>query len=234
MSDFQKEKLLILNFINEVDNASEDNLIEIISKYTSKNFNMKCTHPFNEIIGIEEFATKFWFPIKKSFKPIQRRMDIFYAGTNLVDNHSSKWVVNMGHLLGSFNFPFFDIQPNFKTVMLWYCEFYKVEDNKIQEGAFFLDILKFMQHLNLSVVPESTGMIGFNPGPKTHQGLCFDKQSEIEGKKTLDLIMRMANRLIGEGMRTTIQDLHKDWHEDMIWWGPGGIGASYTLSLIHI
>ena len=31
MSDFQKEKLLVLNFINEVDNANEDNLIEIIS-----------------------------------------------------------------------------------------------------------------------------------------------------------------------------------------------------------
>ena len=52
MSDFQKEKLLVLNFINEVDNANEDNLIEIISKYTSKNFNMKCTHPFNEIIAV--------------------------------------------------------------------------------------------------------------------------------------------------------------------------------------
>ena len=64
MSDFQKEKSLVLNFINEVDNANEDNLIEIISKYTSNNFNMKCTHPFNEIIGIEEFVTKFWFPIK--------------------------------------------------------------------------------------------------------------------------------------------------------------------------
>ena len=64
MSDFQKEKSLVLNFINEVDNASENNLIEKISKYTSNNFNMKCTHPFNEIKGIEEFATKFWFPIK--------------------------------------------------------------------------------------------------------------------------------------------------------------------------
>ena len=32
MSDFQKEKSLVLNFINEVDNASENNLIEIISK----------------------------------------------------------------------------------------------------------------------------------------------------------------------------------------------------------
>ena len=102
---------------------------------------MKCTHPFNELKGADKIAKYLWSPIKKSFKPIQRRMDIFYAGTNLVDNHSSKWVVNMGHLLGSFNNPFLGIEPTKKTVMLWYCEFYRVENNKITEGAFFLDIL---------------------------------------------------------------------------------------------
>ena len=75
-----------------------------------------------------------------------------------------------------------------------------------------------MQHLKLSVVPDSTGMVGFNLGPKTHDGLYFEKQSEEEGNKTLNLMMRMANRLIGEGMRTTVSDLEKDWHEDMIWW----------------
>ena len=228
MPDFQKEKLLVLEFLKAIDNANENNLVETISKYTSENFKMKCTHPFNELDGADKIAKYLWSPIKKSFKPIQRRMDIFYAGTNLVDNHSSKWVVNMGHLLGSFNNPFFGIEPTKKTVMLWYCEFYKVENNKITEGAFFLDILKFMQHLKLLVVPDSTGMIGFNPGPKTHDGLYFEKQSDEEGNKTLDLMMRMANRLIGEGMRTTVSDLEKDWHEDMIWWGPGGIGASYT------
>jgi hypothetical protein len=155
-------------------------------------------------------------------------MDIFYAGTNLIDNHSSKWVVNMGHLLGIFNNPFLGIVPTRKAVMLWYCEFYRVENNKITEGAFFLDILKFMQQLQLPIIPESTGMVGFNPGPMTHDGLYFNKQPEEEGQKTLDLMMRMANRLVGGGMKTTIPDLEKDWHKDMIWWGPGGIGASYT------
>ena len=38
-------------------------------------------------------------------------------------------------------------------------------------------------------------------------------------------MMRMANRLIGEGMRTTISDLEKDWHEDMI----GGV----PVVLVH-
>ena len=228
MLDLQNEKKIILEFLNEIDNSDEKKIPEILTKYTSNNFKMRCTHPFNELEGVDQIANRLWLPIKKSFKKIQRRMDIFYAGTNLVDKHTSKWVVNMGHLLGIFEFPFFGIQSTNKPVMLWYCEFYKIENNKITEGAFFLDILKLMQHLNLSVVPESTGMVGFNPGPKTHNGLNFNRQNQEEGKKTLDLMMRMANRLIGEGMKTTISDLKKDWHENMIWWGPGGIGASYT------
>ena len=142
---------------------------------------MRCTHPFNELKGADNVANDLWIPIKNSFKPIQRRMDIFYAGTNLIDNHSSKWVVNMGHLLGIFNNPFLGIVPTRKAVMLWYCEFYRVENNKITEGAFFLDILKFMQQLQLPIIPESTGMVGFNPGPMTHDGLYFNTQSE-EGR----------------------------------------------------
>ena len=36
MPDFQKEKLLVLEFLNAIDNANDNNLVEIISKYTSK------------------------------------------------------------------------------------------------------------------------------------------------------------------------------------------------------
>ena len=228
MPDFQFEKNLVLNYLTELDKADPESVAEVINKYASPNFHLRCVHPFNDLVGAENIANKLWLPIKKSFMPIQRRMDIFYAGTNLIDNHSSKWVVNMGHFLGLFNEPFLGIAPTRKAAMLWYCEFYKIENNKITEGSVFLDIMKFMQQLQLPVVPESTGMIGFNPGPMTHDGLNFERQPEEEGKKTLDLIIRMANRLVGEGMQTTIPDLEKDWNKDMLWWGPGGIGASYT------
>ena len=103
MGDLQQEKELVLDFLNNIDKAENKNLAEIISKYTSNDFHMRCTHPFNEIKGAENVANNLWIKIKNSFKPIQRRMDIFYAGTNLIDNHSTKWVVNMGHLLGIFN-----------------------------------------------------------------------------------------------------------------------------------
>ena len=47
---------------------------------------MKCTHPFNELNGANQVANNLWVPIKNSFEPVQRRMDIFYAGINSLDN----------------------------------------------------------------------------------------------------------------------------------------------------
>ena len=40
----------------------------------------------------------------------------------------------------------------------------------------------------------------------------------------------MRDRLVkGSNMKSYKDELTLDWHDDMIWWGPGGIGASYTI-----
>jgi len=230
MSSFENEKKLVLEYFNSIDNSNNENLINRISKYTSDDFKMRCTHPFNELNGAEQVANNLWVPIKNSFKPIQRRMDIFYAGINSLDTNEGKWVTSMGHLMGIFNKPFFGIQPNFKSILLRYAEFYKVENDKITEGAIFLDIINLMQQLGLSVIPESTGLVGITPGPMNHKGLKLNISENAESRKTLELIHRMRDRLVkGSKMKSVKDELELDWHNDMIWWGPGGIGASYTI-----
>ncbi len=230
MSSFENEKKLVLEYFNSIDNSNNENLINRISQYTSDDFKMRCTHPFNELNGAEQVANNLWVPIKNSFKPIQRRMDIFYAGINSLDTNEGKWVTSMGHLMGIFNKPFFGIQPNFKSILLRYAEFYKVENDKITEGAIFLDIINLMQQLGLSVIPESTGLVGITPGPMNHKGLKLNISENAESRKTLELIHRMRDRLVkGSKMKSVKDELELDWHNDMIWWGPGGIGASYTI-----
>ena len=230
MLDLQEEKKLVLNYFNDLDNAENDELVEIISKYTSDNFHMRCTHPFNEIKGAENVAKNLWEPIKKSFNPVQRRMDIFYAGVNSHDENQGRWVSSMGHLMGIFKKDFFGLRPNNKSVLLRYAEFYKIEHNKITEGAFFLDLMNFMQQLGLSIIPESTGFVCITPGPMNHRGLKFSLSDKKEGEKTLELIHRMRDRLVeGSKMKSLKDELELDWKKDMIWWGPGGIGASYTI-----
>ena len=230
MPDLQAEKKLVLDYLKDINESNIDSLSEIISRYTSDDFKMRCTHPFNELNGVEQIANNLWKPMKHSFLPIQRRMDIFYAGINSLDNNEGIWVTSMGHFMGVFNKPFLGIRPNHKSILLRYAEFYKVENNKITEGAIFLDIINFIQQLGISIIPESTGLVCVTPGPMNHKGLKFDHSDNNESQKTLELIHRMRDRLVkGSKMQSYKDELTLDWHDDMIWWGPGGIGASYTI-----
>ena len=191
---------------------------------------MLCTHPFNELSGSSDIANNLWSPIKDSFTPVQRRLDIFYAGVNSLNENNDVWISSMGHLMGVFNKEFFGLKPNYKSSLLRFAEFYKVRENKITEGAFFLDIFNFMQQLGLSIIPKSTGLICVTPGPMNHKGLKFELSDDKESLQTLNLIHRMRDRLVeGSKMKSFEDELLLDWKEDMIWWGPGGIGASYTI-----
>ena len=230
MNNLQKEKTIVLNFLKDIDNSPKENLQEVISNHTSDDFKMLCTHPFNELSGSSDIANNLWAPIKDSFTPVQRRLDIFYAGINSLNENNDVWISSMGHLMGVFNKEFFGLKPNYKSSLLRFAEFYKVKENKITEGAFFLDIFNFMQQLGLSFIPQSTGLICVTPGPMNHKGLKFELSDDKESLQTLNLIHRMRDRLVeGSKMKSFEDELLLDWKEDMIWWGPGGIGASYTI-----
>ena len=64
MPDFQFEKNLVLDYIKELDNAGPESIAEIINKYASPNFHLRCVHPFNDLIGAEKIASNFWTTIK--------------------------------------------------------------------------------------------------------------------------------------------------------------------------
>lgn len=75
------------------------------------------------------------------------------------------------------------------------------------------------------------------PGPKTHDGLLVEACDEQAGADTLALINRMINDLntanqlsVQTGNNTVPREvLAQCWHEDMNWYGPEGIGATFTI-----
>ena len=75
------------------------------------------------------------------------------------------------------------------------------------------------------------------PGPRTHAGRLLDPQPEAEGVATLALCNRMCDDLsnLNEQSKITGTDevpvelLAQTWHDDMLWYGPGGIGSCYTI-----
>lgn len=66
----------------------------------------------------------------------------------------------------------------------------------------------------------------------THDGLMLDAQDAQEGRKTLAAIEYMVDDIktwSGGTDEPLVDELRRSWNEDMIWWGPAGIGATYTI-----
>ena len=230
MSDFQEEKKLVQQFYKKLDSANPDAIAEVMSEFMAPDALWRGFHPFNEMSGPADVATQFWMPLRQSLTRMQRRQDIFMAGLNEVDGFNSVWVVSMGHLMGLFDEPWLGIAPTGKMAFLRYCEFNKVENGKITETSMYFDIPHLMMQAGLQPFPPQTAAHLVQPGPMTHNGLMFDLQPEAEGKATLAAINAMIGDLgTWQSGLPLEEELARTWNDDMIWWGPAGIGATYTI-----
>jgi predicted ester cyclase len=233
---FQAEKDLIRAHHKALAGASSQTIAERLSQHCHPDVLWRGMHPFHEQIGPEAIAQSFWQPFLRAMTRLQRREDIFFAGKNTVG--PGLWVASMGHLMGLFDAPFLGIPPTGKIAMLRYAEFHRVENGQILETAFFCDLIHLMHQAGLRPLPPQTGAHLVQPGPATHDGLLYGPTDPSEGAETLALINRMIGDIAANSTAKDVskprdatpqEELSRCWHEDMIWWGPDGIGATYTI-----
>lgn len=231
MAKYQKAKRIVRDYFEDLEKASIGEVEEVLKKYMAEDYNFKSVYPFREQEGVKKAAEVFWEPLKKAFNHMQRRQDIFIAGTNELDGKT--WVMSMGHLMGLFDNDWLGIRHTRKMASLRYAEFSCVEEDKITKTGIFVDIIGIMQQAGVNPMPPSTGQYFIYPGPRGHNGLLFEDAPEEEGVKTLELVNKMVedlDKLNRSGaMGCPPEVLALTWNEDMIWYGPAGIGASYTI-----
>ncbi|MDH5797109.1 MAG: ester cyclase [Paracoccaceae bacterium] len=230
MAEFSAEKQVVQEFYAALDSAPETDLAGVMAQFCAPDLLWRGYHPFHEMNGPKAVAQGFWNVLRSSLSSLQRRMDIFMAGRNELDGYSSTWVVSMGHLMGLFDTSFLGIPPTRKMAFLRYCEFNRVVDGKIAETAMYFDLPHLMMQAGLQPFPPQTAAHLVQPGPITHDGLMFDAQPKKEGKRTLAAINAMISDLGQWDSGLSLEDeLRRTWAEDMIWWGPAGIGSTYTI-----
>lgn len=227
---YEPQKALVRAHHDVLAKATPETVASALAVHTSADWHWRGMHPFYEQKGAEAVAASFWAPFLTAMTKVQRRQDIFFAGHNEIDGFTSVWVVSMGHLMGLFDAPFIGIKPTQRIAMLRYAEFHKIVDDKIVETALFCDLLHLMRQAGQYPLPPQTGMHLVQPGPATHDGLLFEDAPRDESEKTLALI----NSMIGDinahhDYATPQEELARCWHDDMLWWGPEGIGATYTI-----
>lgn len=241
--DLQSAKQIVRDFHVALDSAEPDEIAATLATHTSSDWMWRGMHPFYEQVGSAAVAEVFWKPMRAAFAPLQRRPDVFLAGVSSADESElahpgSVWVMQMGHLLGLFDQPWLDIPPTRKMCFLRYAEFNRVgDDGRIHETAMFLDIPSVMRQAGHDPFPPATGSEHIQPGPLTHDGLLDSEQDPAAGLATMDLVDEMiadlseANRLANETGVDVVpyEAMARTWREDMIWSGPHGIGATYTI-----
>ena len=229
----QNAKSTVRDFHAAFDASNDDDLTAVLEKYVASDYFWRGMHPFYEQTGAEAVTNIFWLPLRKSLTSLQRREDVFMAGINNVDDGESVWVASMGNMMGLFDQDWLGIPATGKMAFLRYAEFHRVAGDKIIESAFFCDVISIMQQAGYYPLPQQTGAAILQPGPRTHDGLLFESQAESEGIKTMDLVNRMIadlSQLNSSGDdRCPPELLAQTWHDDMVWYGPTGIGATYTI-----
>lgn len=231
MKSFKKEKDLVRAYFKAMEETSAESVVEVMKEYMAQEYNFKGVYPFRQQIGVENAAEVFFVPLKKSLNRMQRRQDIFIAGENEMDG--TTWVMSMGHFMGLFDEDWLGIPKTRKMISLRYAEFNCVEEGKITKTGLFVDIIGFMQQAGVNPMPPQTGNYFVYPGPRNHDGLVFGDVPEQDGIDTLALVNKMVDDLsalnVSGSMGCPPEVLEKSWSKDMIWYGPGGIGASYTI-----
>ena len=228
MAGYQEAKTLVSQYYRELDAAAASDLEGVVRSYAAAGYKFRGVHPFNELTGADAVAATVWEPMRRALKPIQRRQDIFMAGTNEVD--AQPWVCSMGHLMGLLDGDWLGIPNTGKIVFLRYAEFHRVLSGRIAETAFFCDIVGVMKQAGLAPLPPQTGAEFIVPGPQTHDGLLFEQQPEQATAQTLALVNQMKDDLVGSGdFGCSDAVLAQTWHDGMLWFGPSGIGSTYTI-----
>jgi ketosteroid isomerase-like protein len=226
----QTEKALVRAHHDALAAATPASVAEALARHTAAGWHWRGMHPWHEQTGAEAVAAAFWAPFLSAMSRVQRREDIFFAGRNALDGFASVWVVSMGHLMGLFDAPFLALRPTRRLVMLRYAEFHRIEAGRIAETALFCDLLHLMRQAGQYPLGPQTGAHLVQPGPATHDGLLRADAPEAEGAATRDLICRMIGAINDHrAYAGPEEELAAHWHDDMVWWGPEGIGASWTI-----
>lgn len=231
MSTISNAKAVVRDYYSALESAqTSDDMRTVMQGATASTYLWRGFFPFGEMHSCDQLVDRFWAPFRKAITSMQRREDIFFAGANSLKDDGGVWVVSMGHLMGLFDQPWLGIRPTGKMVMLRYCEFNFVLDGKIAQTAFYFDIPHLMAQADQYPFAPQTGVHMVQPGPQTHDGLLYHDAPEEDGKATLAAINAMISDLGQWNSGLSLEDeLRRTWHEDMIWWGPTGIGATYTI-----
>ncbi|MEM1110434.1 MAG: nuclear transport factor 2 family protein [Pseudomonadota bacterium] len=229
--DYQDIKQRALAYCDAMAAADPSNVEAVLRGFTAPGYHCYAVHPFGRLEGEAAVAENLWQPLMRDWSSLKRRPFMFMAGTSEIDQ--TQWVISAGVFMGLLDGNWLGIPATGRLTTLRYAEFLGFAEGRITRSAFFCDIIDVMQQARVSPLPASLGASQIFPAPLTQDGLLFDRIPPEQGTETLNLIDRMVDDLkainANDALTCPPDYLRRTWHEDMAWYGPAGIGATFTI-----
>lgn len=188
--------------------------------------------PIETCIGPEGIESDLVAPLMNSLSHLHRRPALFIGGHSALPGQEGDWAAGYGHLVGNFDAPLLGLQPTGHLVFLRYGEFYRLEDNRVTEARIIIDWVDFMRQIGAPCLPHDLGTEIQFPAPASSDGVRLAPEDPAESARTLKLVEDMLGDLRSFDPETFESAGQSGtggyWHDDMLWYGPGGIGSNLS------
>ncbi|MEL7157734.1 MAG: ester cyclase [Actinomycetota bacterium] len=193
--------------------------------------------PVGSLTGPVRFVESAWAPLVASFPDLRRETFLFFGGRSngRVDGDASLdnrwWVTGTGVLRGTFAADYLTIPATGTEVAIRWGEFCCIDEGRIVETFFLIDVVDLMRQAGFEVLPPSRGIDGRYPRPAADDGILLDPQDHDVSDHSLAHIRRFIFDGLNEYDQTDLASMGMaDFFEpDVCWYGPGGIGACLGL-----
>jgi len=226
----RETEINIHRFLNAMIAAPDDDLTKLLDANLTPDVVWDVSAPINRLEGVKAVRQQLIQPLRHALSSLRRRDEIFIGGPTR--RGSGDWVASITHYVGNFTEPLFGISPSDRLTFLRSGEFYRIEDGRIAEAKLIIDFLDLLRQAGRFPLPEELGTEMLFPGPATHDGIL--PNDHAQGERSLDLVEAMLADLHvfdPESMTSKSQTGEGGyWHDDMLWYGPAGIGSNYRWS----
>jgi len=184
-------------------------------------------HPINDLQGVDAVIEAFLLPLARALPDLERKPFIALEG----DYEGRDWCDGTGYFVGTFAEPLLGIAPTGKTLYLRYTEMVCTAGGQITQCYIIPDFLDVMMQAGCYPLRAPLGHAGLIMPPTTFDGVVATCEDAAYSATTRTLVMDMLaclGRYDGKALGS--MDLENYWHEDFMWYGPGGIGTTRGIS----
>ncbi len=230
----QRNKKIARSWWQISDSEPVSGLTDAVSQILSEDIRWQSFMPLTDCTGAPAIVDQYLRPLREAFHDLTRQAHIVIGGKSegKADGgcDGAYWVGGTGYLCGTQTADLWGVPGRNQKLRLRWGEFLEFDaEGRIVRIQIIIDVIDWLEQLNLSPLPPSRGAPFVYPAPTGTLGELWEDQGDPSQ------MLAFARQFIFGGLNAFDQSNLKSmkmadyFHPNLKWYGPGGIGACLSL-----